>query len=398
MSSRLIIINSCVILVLGLLSIDFYNPALPEIKITLDISDSQTQKMVVWYLIGFAVSQLIYGPMSDKYGRVPIILLSLFLAAIGNYLTSTAESYHALSVFRLFTGFGAGGCPVISRAILSDTFRDKVELSKSLAVFSMASQVSPALAPIIGGYITAYLPWRYNFLALATIMFLGLFFVKVTLPETAPKKTISEGRIAGFIILLSDMKFGVYSVVSAVLFAMTIGYFTASPFVFQRQFHLSPEQNGYLFIVYSCGIVMGSWITKKLLTYITPEKILRVSLPLLVVVTLSAFLAVQYTTLLSVGFIVIYSFAVGLGCGLSSPLLLSISLHGYAGLAGTGSALQGALKMAGAALVLWFFASGHTGTALGLLSALLILSLVCFALIALTQFLTSRVHQQSSLD
>ena len=130
MTSRLIIINACIILVLGLFSIDLYNPALPTIKMVLNISNAQAQALVVWYLGGFAVSQLVYGPLSDKYGRVPVILSSLFFSAVGNYLTSTAETYQALSLFRLFTGIAAGGCPVISRAILSDTFRDKVELSK----------------------------------------------------------------------------------------------------------------------------------------------------------------------------------------------------------------------------------------------------------------------------
>jgi len=226
MNSRRVMINSCVILILGLLSIDLYNPALPAIKMAFDISDAQAQRMVVWYLSGFAVSQLIYGPMSDRWGRVPVILLSLFLAASGNYLTSTAESYHALLAFRLLTGLAAGGCPVISRAILSDTFKDKTELSKSLAVFSMASQISPALAPIIGGYITACLPWKYNFLALALFMCLGLLFVKITLTETAPKQRSSHRPFWGFVVLLSSLKFVIYSVVSAILFAITIGYFT----------------------------------------------------------------------------------------------------------------------------------------------------------------------------
>ena len=88
MASRLIITNSCIILILGLFSIDLYNPALPTIKAALNISNAQAQSLVVWYLGGFAVSQLVYGPLSDKYGRVPVILLSLFFSAVGNYLTS----------------------------------------------------------------------------------------------------------------------------------------------------------------------------------------------------------------------------------------------------------------------------------------------------------------------
>ncbi|MGR7464294.1 MFS transporter [Klebsiella aerogenes] len=78
MTSRLIITNSCVILALGLLSINLDNPALPAIQTALNISNAQAQSLVVWYLVGFAVSQLIYGPLSDRHGRVPVILLSLF--------------------------------------------------------------------------------------------------------------------------------------------------------------------------------------------------------------------------------------------------------------------------------------------------------------------------------
>ncbi|MFD0706279.1 Bcr/CflA family drug resistance efflux transporter [Photorhabdus luminescens] len=392
MKSKLIIINSCVILVLGLFSIDLYNPALPIIKIALAITDNQAQSLVVYYLFGFAVSQIFYGPLSDKYGRIPVILFSLLFSAVGNYLTSTAESFHTLSLFRLLTGIGAGGCPVISRAILSDTFRDKTELSKSLAIFSMASQVSPAFAPIIGGYITEYLPWKFNFIALAIMMLLGAIFVKMTLPETSPMRPNSNGRLAGFRILLSDVNFVVYSVVSAVLFAITIGYFTASPFVFQTQFGLSSSQNGYLFIIYSAGIVIGSLLTKKGLSHATPEYILKISLPLLLSFTVIALIFIHFTQILSIGFIIIYSFAIGLGCGLSSPLLLGISLHGHSELSGTGSALQGALKMAGAAIVLWFFSSGHTTTATGLMWGLFALALICFILIVCTQYWVSKTE------
>ncbi|MDX7999992.1 multidrug effflux MFS transporter [Xenorhabdus sp. Reich] len=394
MKSKLIIINSCVILVLGLFSIDLYNPALPVIKIALAITDNQAQSLVVYYLVGFAVSQLVYGPLSDKHGRIPVIIFSLLFSAIGNYLTSTAESFHTLSLFRLLTGIGAGGCPVISRAILSDTFRDKTELSQSLAIFSMASQVSPAFAPVIGGYITEYLPWKFNFIALTIMMLTGAFFVKMTLPETSPMKSTNPGRITGFRILLSDVNFVVYSVVSAVLFAITIGYFTASPFIFQAQFELSSSQNGYLFMIYSAGIVIGSLLTKKGLSHTTPERMLKVSLPLLVLFTAMALIFIYFTQILSIEFIIIYSFAVGLGCGLSSPLLLGISLHGHPELSGTGSALQGALKMAGAAVVLWFFSSGHTTTAVGLMWGLFILALICFAFIAFTQYRASKTKNR----
>lgn len=387
MNSRLIILNSCVILVLGLFSIDLYNPALPAIKVSLSINDNQAQILVVYYLIGFSISQLFYGPISDRKGRVPVILISLLFSALGNYLTSMADSYNLLSFFRFLTGIGGGGCPVISRAILSDTFRDKGELSKSLAIFSMASQVSPAFAPIIGGYITQYLPWKYNFIALTAMMLMGFVFVKITLPETSPKRSVDGSRISGFRILFTDINFMMHSIVSAILFAITIGYFTSSPFIFQTQFHLSSSENGYLFMVYSAGIVSGSWLTKKWLSYSDPEKILMISLPLLLLFTGGALCIAYLNNVLPVLFLILYSFIVGLGCGLSSPLLLGISLHGHPELSGTGSALQGALKMAGSAIVLWFFADGKTTSAIGLMEGLFTLSLISFIIILLTKYL-----------
>lgn len=112
MITRIVLLNACLILVLGLVSVELCNPALPVIKKALAISDGQAQQLIVWYLAGFAVSQLLYGSLSDKYGRVPVILFSLFFAAAGNYLTSTAGTGQQLAWFRLLAGGGqgCGGC------------------------------------------------------------------------------------------------------------------------------------------------------------------------------------------------------------------------------------------------------------------------------------------------
>jgi DHA1 family bicyclomycin/chloramphenicol resistance-like MFS transporter len=389
-NSRMVITNSCLILVLGLFSIDLYNPALPEIARVFSVTDAQSQNLVVFYLAGFALSQLVYGPISDRKGRVPVIMVSLALGALGNYLTSTADSIQALYLFRLLTGIGAGGCPVISRAILSDTFKDKTELSKSLTVFSMASQVSPALAPVLGGFITAALPWQYNFYALTLITLLGAVFIKATLVETAPLQGVPSKRLEGFKVLLRDFNFMVYSLVSAVLFAITIGYFTASPFIYQLQFHLQSQENGLLFVGYSAGIVLGSYLTKRFLNRYSPERILMTSLVALTVLAALAPLVLQAFKLVTAPALVAYGFLVALGCGLSSPLLLGISLHGQAKHAGTGSALQGAIKMAGAALALFFFSEGHTSTAMGLMMGILVMSLFCLFAIALAQRIAGR--------
>lgn len=356
--NRLVLINSCVILVLGLFSIDLYNPALPSIVASIKISHAQAESLVVSYLGGFALSQLWYGPASDRHGRVRIILTSLLLAAVGNLLTAFARTGDELMLCRLVTGLGAGGCPVISRAVLSDVFKEKKSLTQALAVFSMASQVSPAFAPMIGGVITLYLSWRYNFAALFLITLAGFFFVKTTLPETRPERdSHSPGNaFASYKILVSSATFMVYSMVSALLFAVTIGYYTVSPFIFQDHYRLTSAQNGLLYVFYAVGIVIGSFATKKLVARFAPETVLRTSLTFLVAVSGAAVALCLLQPGVGLQAMLAFAFLVAVGCGVSSPLLLGLSLHPFPKLAGAGSALQGAIKMAGAGLTLWLIA------------------------------------------
>lgn len=384
-NNQIIIINSCLILIVGLLSIDLYNPALPEMAKVLKVTDAQIQSLVFYYLMGFSLSQLIYGPISDKKGRVPVIIFSLTVAAIAHFLTFFAKSFSTLSILRTLTGLAAGGCPVISRAILSDTFKNKIELSKALTIFSMASQVSPAFAPIIGGYISTYLKWNYNFLVLSILISIATLFVKYTLKETNTTSKSSRNTFSNFKILLQDSKFITYSVISAILFAITIGYFTASPFIIQNEYRLSAKLNGYLFFIYSLGIVIGSFLTKKLLNYICPEKILKNSLFFLCFISASTVILNLVLDITSIICFLVYGFLIALGCGLASPLLLGLSLHSHSQISGIGSALQGTLKMAGAALSLLAFSHANTTSSTGLIIAFCLMSLICFMTIFFLQ-------------
>lgn len=380
-SQRIIIINSCLILIIGLFSIDLYNPALPEMVKALNVTDSKIQSLVFYYLIGFSFSQLIYGPLSDKHGRIPIILFSIGTAAIANFLTFLAESFSTLALLRFLTGIAAGGCPVVSRAILSDTIKDKIEISKALSIFAMASQISPAFAPIIGGYISTYFSWNYNFLALSIILILGGVFIKYTLPETAPVNNNQSKTFSGFKILLTDSSFMIYSIVSALLFAITIGYLVSIPFIIQIEYSFSPKTTGFLFIFYSVGIVLGSYLTKQFLNTITPEKILVTSLIFLVTISLGFLIITSVFNLHFISLQLLYGFLIALGCGLSAPLLLGLSLFGHSNISGTGSALQGFIKMSGAAITLLIFSHSNTTSSFGLMFAISTLSTICLVMI-----------------
>ena len=110
----IVVFTSCMLLVVGLFSMDLYNPSLPSISQYLHVNQNTTRGLVITYLVGFSVSQLFYGPLSDAFGRKKIVIIALIFTILGNILTSLATSGHQLLFYRFLTGIGAGGCPVIS--------------------------------------------------------------------------------------------------------------------------------------------------------------------------------------------------------------------------------------------------------------------------------------------
>lgn len=360
-SEKLIIFNSCLILVIGLFSIDMYNPSLPAMVKSLGITQTTAKALAVAYLCGFGVSQLFYGPISDYIGRRITILISVFLAVIGNLLTSHATSGWELLFFRLITGIGAGGCPVISRAILRDVFSDKRALAHAFSIFAMSSQLSPGIAPILGGFIEEIYSWQVNFIALAILTLAVFFILYFTLPETLSnnKSKISiHDIVRNYLALFKEQKFMAYSIISAVIFAYTIGYYSISPFVFQQEFGLSPSANGLLYVFYALGIVLGSYSNKRfLLKYIQQEALVLLSSIGILIITILMLISSFISPNLYI-FIISTSLIAYL-CGIAAPLLISLSILGFEKMAGMASAVQGMIKMLGSALTLFFILKIH---------------------------------------
>src|SRR3990167_4320966 len=356
---KIVIFNSCLILVVGLFSMDMYNPSLPSMVAALGISQATAKGLAVAYLCGFGISQLFYGSLSDYYGRKPVILISILLAVCGNLLTSFASHGWELLLYRLITGIGAGGCPVISRAILRDTFSTKKSLANAFSIFAMSSQLSPGIAPVLGGVIQEHFSWRMNFVALSLITFAVFLILIISLPETHGKTSekINMKSIRNYYFsLFRAHEFMLYGIISAVVFAYTIGYFTISPFVFQQEFGLSPSLNGLLYVFYSLGIVLGSYSNKKFLLKKFRQESLVLYCSLIMVIASCGLYIVGNVASSLYAFLIITSL-IAISCGISAPLLISLAILKFEKMAGAASAVQGTIKMLGTAITLFLLRS-----------------------------------------
>jgi len=176
------------ILILGLLaaigpfSIDMYLPAFPDIAKTLHTSVSSVMLSLSSFFIGISVGQLIYGPMLERFGRKKPLYAGLFIYAIASLACATTSSVNGLIVYRLFQALGGCVGMVASRAMVRDLF-DVKDNAKVFSTLMLVIAVSPIIAPTLGGYLTAYLGWRYIFGVLIVIISIILAGVYFLLPE-----------------------------------------------------------------------------------------------------------------------------------------------------------------------------------------------------------------------
>ncbi|WP_246777485.1 MFS transporter [Rhizobium sp. BG4] len=167
----------------GTLAMHIFVPALPSAATDLGASIGEMQMTVSLYIFGLAVGQLVYGPLSDRYGRRPVLMNGLVLYTLAGLAALVSPSVHALIAARLFQALGGCAGLVIARAIVRDTSTAD-DTAKRLAVMNLMVTVGPGLAPIAGGALAATLGWRSIFVALCALGILNMLMTWKLVPET----------------------------------------------------------------------------------------------------------------------------------------------------------------------------------------------------------------------
>lgn len=349
----------------GPLSTDLYLPALPILVAALETDVPTVQWTLSAFLIGFALGQLLYGPLSDRFGRWPVLLggLGLFtLATLGCALAPTIEW---LIAWRFLQAVGACVGPVLGRAIVRDIYGPK-DAARLLSYMAMAMALAPAIGPILGGFLTQIFGWRVNFWLLlgfgATVAVGVLLLLEETNRHKDPTATSVSGLWRNYRTVVSHRPFLGYAAVVGFLYGGIFTLISGSSHVFMTGYGLAPAAYGTVFAVIVLGYMVGAFGGGRLTGRFGIDRMVGVGLILCTVgaVALAVTVAAGIETVATI----VAPFVIFMvGCGFAFANAMAGAVGPFPRMAGLASSLVGFSQMSFAALV--GLAVGHAtdGTA-----------------------------------
>lgn len=251
----------------GPLTTDMYLPSLPDIARQLGASSAQVQLTISAYLVGFAAGQIIYGPVSDRHGRKPVLIGAIALYCAASLACALSTSIEMLIVARAFQALGGSGGIVLTRAIVRDIYSG-AHAGRELSVIGSVMALAPVLAPILGGLIQTAFGWRVTFLALVGAGFAGAAVVWVLLPETlnnrAAEPVSLPSMLRSYRIVGRNPAYLAYLSITSASYAGLFAWISGSAFVLQDLYGLAPFDFGVAFALGSVGYMIGSAIAARL--------------------------------------------------------------------------------------------------------------------------------------
>jgi DHA1 family bicyclomycin/chloramphenicol resistance-like MFS transporter len=327
---------------LGPLSIDAYLPAFADIERDFQASTADLQLTLTGYLLAFACMSLMHGPLSDAFGRRRVILsaLSAFgLAALGCALS---PSVGWLTAFRVMQGMSAGAGTVVGRAIIRDCF-EGAAATRLLALVSMIFSLSPALAPVFGGWVVTLFTWRTIFLTLFAYAVAMLVLCARSLSESLPRHARRPFRIGilaqQYVVAFGNRRFRLVALAIALGFAGLFLYVASVPAFLGNELGLPPTHYAMMFVPIVAGIVLGSLAAERLAGRVASARLILAgfSIQLVTGIVNVTFHAVYAATvpwsILPLGFY-------ALGMSLATPGLLLTGLDQFPQMRGLAASCQ----------------------------------------------------------
>lgn len=340
--SLLVALTAC-----GTLGMHMIIPALPATAAAFGVGAGTIQLTITLYLVGLAIGQLIYGPLSDRFGRRPVLLAGLALFSLAGAVAAAAPNAASLIVARIFQSLGGCSGLVLGRAIVRDA-ASADRAASQLALLTLVMSAVPAIAPVIGGYATAFVGWRASFALLAAFGGIALLLTFLFLPETlAPRE---GGRSAGamfyaYVRLLSSRVFCGFAIGGACTTTSFYAFMSASPFIFEHRLHRPPQEIGLYYLVLMGGVGLGGLSANRLAGRITPRTALRIANGL-AITGAAAFALADATGWVTVATMVGPVALFMVGAGMASPFAITGAVSVNPTAIGAASGLYGCVQMA----------------------------------------------------
>ncbi len=327
---------------------DMYLPSLPNMVLDFNTSISMVQLGLSFSMLGLAIGQLIFGPLSDKYGRKRPLIIAMIAFCVSTLASIFSPNIETFIALRFIQGIAGAGGIVISRSVATDSF-DGHELLKMLAIIGAINGIAPIIAPVVGGMLVTSAGWRGIFtslLILGIVLTIASHYLKESLAPERRKTTSVFATFKLFKVVFRNKIFMFYVLQQATAQAILFGNISSAPFILQEHYGISPLAFSTLFAVNGLFIGLGSVLSAK---FRHAEDCIKVSC-----IGMLAFSAIAAIVLFNDWGFIAYELAINplLGfMGLTLTAATSLALNSERNNAGTASALFGAICFASGGIV-----------------------------------------------
>ena len=346
------------------LAIDMSLPALPTLTRELAASPQSVQLTLNLFILGYAFGQLVYGPLSDRFGRRRMLLTGLTVYTIAGFACALAPSIEVLVSARLVQGFGACVGPVLGRAVVRDHMTGR-RAAQTLSYITLTMALAPLVAPMIGGFLLNHLGWPSIFVFFGTF---GLALIGATwfgLAESLKHPDLQALRVSRLLsnyrtFFANRLCVG-YAFVNGFVFAGLFAFLSGSPYVLIEVYGVPSSRFGLYFAWSACGVILGAFTNSRLVHYFSGERVLRAGL-LVLVAAGATLLLLSWTRWGGPLAMMVPIMAYLFGQGLIMPNATVAAMEPLPHMAGMGASLLGAIQMGGGSFSGLAVAALYSGT------------------------------------
>lgn len=335
---------------IGFCALHMVVPTLPILARVFDRGPAEVQLVLTLYFLGIATGQLFYGPVSDRFGRRPVLLAGLCLFLAGTAVCGFAPSLPVLVVGRVAQAFGACAGLVLGRAIIRDVY-DRDASARGIAIVMMAMTLVPAVSPAIGAYVSEWFGWRAMFALHAVFGVSVLAWTQRRLAETRseiiPLNLPEIGR--SYRTLLGSPAVLCFALCTAFTSASWFTFIASAPYLLSETLHQPPSTYGVMIVFPMAAYILGNAAAARFARRVGSNAMILLGVGVSLVSGLAMAAWCVYPGL-SVWTLFVPMAASSLGNGLSQPSAMASGLSVFPKIAGTASGFIGFLQMAASAL------------------------------------------------
>jgi DHA1 family bicyclomycin/chloramphenicol resistance-like MFS transporter len=371
------------LMTLTAMTIDINLPAIPVTAVDLGSSLTTAQLTVTIFFGGFALGQLLWGPLSDRTGRKPAMLVGFALYEVATIGCALAPDIETLLGLRVVQGLGAGAGAVLARAVIRDLFAG-ARMARILSLVMAAFITAPIVAPTIGAVILSFAGWRwiFGFLAVygAVVALVAILFLEESLKVKNPDALQLRRLWAAFLAVFRDPRSRPWAIVVTLVFGTLTVYLANAPAVLMAGYGMSASLFGAAFAVVALCSSAGNLLNSRLVRHMPLPRLIRLSLVASILAALLS-LALAWTGLGGVWAVVLGLGLFFTGFGLAAANATTLALQPHGAIAGAAAAALGFVQTVVPAVIASTVAVLHDGTALPMLVAILLLVLASWLVV-----------------